>query len=301
MPAELAGTAEKSRQSGVPRQMHAKAAGPAPGNGAKLPCHCGGRTFPGRPVPKDEEMIPINDENPAELAPVITLAVIGANIAAWVLAQGMGAQLEASVCEYGLIPVEITGREAAGPMICRLGGLGLGAAFTSMFMHGSWLHLGTNMLFLWVFGNNIEDSMGHLRFVVFYLMVGLTAAFVHVLFNASSAVPTVGASGAVSGVLGAYLILYPRAPVHVFFPPFWVFRWPAALVLGYWILIQLVMGLVQVGSGAAAGGVAVWAHIGGFFAGLVLIKFFERRELVTAKREGRRLERSEIRSRHLWA
>lgn len=245
-------------------------------------------------------MIPLKDENPTELIPFITVALIGANVAAWVLVQGMGAEIQASVCRYGMIPAEITRRPGVGPEICRLGGLTWGAILSSMFMHGGWFHLGSNMLFLWVFGNNIEDSMGHLRFVVFYLVVGLVAALLHIALNPASTVPTVGASGAVSGVLGAYMLLYPRIQVHVFLPPVWLFRISAGFVLGYWILIQLLMGVSQLGGGVRGGGVAVWAHIGGFFAGLVLIKLFVRSELVGAKHEGRRLDRREIRSHRLW-
>jgi membrane associated rhomboid family serine protease len=154
------------------------------------------------------------------------------------------------------------------------------------------------MMFLWVFGNNIEDSMGHFRFLVFYLLCGMAAAAAHVLLNKASAVPTVGASGAISGILGAYIVLYPQVRVHVFFPPFWVFSMRAYVVLGYWIVIQILMGAAQLGG--QIGGVAVWAQIGGFFAGLLLVKIFERPQLVLAKREGVRLDRNEIRQRGYW-
>jgi membrane associated rhomboid family serine protease len=243
-------------------------------------------------------MIPFKDENPAELRPYITVALILANVAVWVFVQGMGVNLQASVCEFGLIPVEVTGKMPQGPEVCRLGGLTWGAVFTSMFMHGGWLHLVSNMMFLWVFGNNVEDSMGHVRFVIFYLLCGVSATLAHIGFHPSSALPTVGASGAISGVLGAYIVLYPQVRVHVFFPPFWILPMRAWVVLGYWIAIQLFMGLADIGG--AVGGVAVWAHIGGFFVGLALVKLFERRQLVEAKREGRRLDRDEIRSRHYW-
>jgi len=246
-------------------------------------------------------MIPYKDENPTELTPVLTVVLIIANVAAWVLLQGMGVPeyLRASVCEYGLIPAELTNREVVGPWVCPLGGLTWGAVFTSMFMHGSWIHLITNMIFMWVFGNNVEDSMGYFRFIVFYLLAGLAAAGTHVALNASSGVPTVGASGAISGILGAYIVLYPRVRVHVFLPPFWLFSMRAYVVLGYWIVIQILMGLSELGARGGSG-IAVWAHIGGFFAGLVLVKLFERPQLVGAKREGRRLERHEIRERHYW-
>ena len=244
-------------------------------------------------------MFPYRDENPTELTPYFTVGLIVANVAAWALIQGMGAYLESSVCDFGLIPVELTRESITGPRVCPLGGLRWGALLTSMFMHGGWLHLITNMMFLWVFGNNIEDSMGHFRFLLFYVIVGLAASFLHIVLNLGSAIPTVGASGAISGILGAYMILYPRVRVYVLFPPFWVLQLPAYVVLGYWIVIQIVLGLAQLGSGAA-GGVAVWAHIGGFFAGLALVKVFERPQLVSAKREGRRLDKQEIREQHWW-
>ncbi|UCC73406.1 MAG: rhomboid family intramembrane serine protease [Gemmatimonadota bacterium] len=245
-------------------------------------------------------MFPYKDENPTEFTPFFTVALIIANVAVWVFVQGMGSDLQPSVCHYGLIPVELTGRVLQGPSVCPLGGLTWGSVFTSMFMHGSWIHLGANMMFMWVFGNNIEDSMGHLRFVLFYLLCGLAAAGAHVGFNASSGLPTVGASGAISGILGAYIVLYPQVRVHVYFPPFWILPMRAYVVLGYWIVIQILMGLAERGGGGAAGGVAVWAHIGGFFAGLILVKFFERPQLVGAKREGVRLDKREIRQRHIW-
>ena len=244
-------------------------------------------------------MIPYRDVNPTELTPIVTVALLIANVGAWLLVQGGGASVGASVCEFGLIPVEITGRAPTGPDACVTGGLRWGAVITSMFMHGGWFHLLTNMMFLWVFGNNVEDSMGHFRFVIFYLLCGLAAAVVHIALNSSSAVPTVGASGAISGIMGGYMLLYPRVRVHVFLPPIFLFALPAYVVLGYWILIQILMGVGQLGAEFTSG-IAVWAHIGGFFAGLLLIKFFERRQLVDAKREGHRLDREEIRQHRYW-
>nr|NIS02428.1 rhomboid family intramembrane serine protease [Gemmatimonadota bacterium]NIT64545.1 rhomboid family intramembrane serine protease [Gammaproteobacteria bacterium]NIU54637.1 rhomboid family intramembrane serine protease [Gemmatimonadota bacterium]NIV21474.1 rhomboid family intramembrane serine protease [Gammaproteobacteria bacterium]NIW38884.1 rhomboid family intramembrane serine protease [Gemmatimonadota bacterium] len=189
-------------------------------------------------------------------------------------------------------------RALEGPQVCQQGGLTWVAVVTSMFMHGSWIHLISNMMFMWVFGNNVEDSMGHFRFLIFYLLCGLAAAAAHVMLNAGSGVPTVGASGAISGILGAYIVLYPQVRVHVFFPPFWILPMRAYVVLGYWIVIQILMGLAE--RGMQGGGVAVWAHIGGFFAGLVLVFFFRRPQLVGAKREGVQLDRREIRRQHYW-
>jgi membrane associated rhomboid family serine protease len=245
-------------------------------------------------------MFPYKDDNPTELTPYVTVGLIVANVAVWVLVQRMGADLTASVCKYGLIPVEVTGHVAEGPRICPLGGLTWAAIATSMFMHGGWFHVGVNMMFLWVFGNNIEDSMGHVRFLVFYLLCGFAAAAAHVGLNPGSTIPTVGASGAISGVLGAYILLYPQVRVHVFFPPFWILPMRAYVVLGYWIVIQILMGLAERRAGGGGGGVAVWAHIGGFFTGLIMVKLFERPQLVGAKREGVRLDRHEIRRHHYW-
>jgi membrane associated rhomboid family serine protease len=164
---------------------------------------------------------------------------------------------------------------------------------TSMFLHGSWAHLLGNCLFLWVFGNNVEDSMGRGRFLVFYLVCGLIAAAAHVVFSPGSPVPTVGASGAISGTLGAYLALYPRVRVRVLIPIViipWLVRVPAWVVLLMWFGWQLLSGFEQLGQlrGDVSGGVAVWAHIGGFVAGLILVRFFVNRELV-----GRRATRAD--------
>jgi membrane associated rhomboid family serine protease len=159
---------------------------------------------------------------------------------------------------------------------------------TSMFLHGGWMHVLGNCLFLWVFGNNIEDSMGHLRFLVFYIVCGLIAAVTHIVVSAASPVPTVGASGAISGVLGAYLILYPRVRVRmlfIFIIFFRVFAIPAWLVLLYWFAIQVLTGLPQLTSVRpdVSSGVAVWAHIGGFVAGILLVKLFENKRYVTER------------------
>ena len=153
-----------------------------------------------------------------------------------------------------------------------------------MFLHGSWMHLIGNMWFLWLFGNNVEDSMGRGRFVVFYLLTGLAAAAGQIITSPSSVIPMVGASGAISGVMGGYLILYPRVKVYVLLPIFIFFTsiaLPAWMMLGYWFFIQLFSGLL---SSNEVGGVAFWAHIGGFIAGIVLIKFFARDEYIYTHR-----------------
>jgi len=253
-------------------------------------------------------MFPLKDENPTEITPFVTVAIIVTNVAVWLFVQsaGTGEGFIESLCAYGAIPGEITGALSAGQRVplgslaeCRIGGLAGGTLISSMFLHGSWMHLIGNMWFLWVFGNNIEDSMGHLRFVVFYLLTGLLASGAHILSSLSSGVPTVGASGAISGIMGAYMLLYPRVRVHtlvIFFYFFRVITLPAVTMLGLWFAFQLLQGAV-VGAGA---GVAFWAHIGGFAAGVALIKVFERRKLVAAKLAHRKLTREELSRWDRW-
>lgn len=238
-------------------------------------------------------MIPLNDENPTELTPWMTMLLIAINLLVWWMVQGAGLDfkaLEASVIAYGTYPCEITGQI---PGECRVEGPGWGALLTSMFMHGGWMHLIGNMLFLWVFGNNIEDSMGHIRFLVFYVVCGLAASFAHIYFSPASNLPMVGASGAISGIMGAYILLYPTARVRTYFPPFFFFRIRAVLFLLLWFVLQLFSAFSTPAMGEE-GGVAVWAHIGGFVAGLLLIKVFDRPRLVAAKRDGVHLPRDEV-------
>ncbi len=239
-------------------------------------------------------MFPIRDDNPTLGTPAITVVLIGLNVAAWILVQGMGAEpvLSQSVCELGLIPGELLGRLPAGytlpmsrDMSCVIGPPHWFTPLTSMFLHGGWLHLIGNMWFLWLFGNNVEDSMGHGRYLVFYLMCGLAAAAAQTLVNPTSALPMVGASGAISGVIGAYIVLYPRVRIHMLiFLGFFITRAvvPAYLMLGYWLLLQVLGGLPSLGD--EAGGVAFWAHAGGFLAGAVLILVFRDNDLVARHR-----------------
>jgi membrane associated rhomboid family serine protease len=235
-------------------------------------------------------VIPINDENPTELTPWMTVLLIAANLFVWFTVQGMGEMnaLEASVYAFGTRPCEVTGA-------CPVQGLGGETLITSMFMHGGWGHLLGNMLFLWVFGNNIEDSMGHVRFLLFYLTTGVAAGLAHVFFSPLSTMPAVGASGAISGIMGAYILLYPRARVRTWFPPFFFFRLSAWFFLGVWFVLQVLGGLSALGvPDAEQGGVAVWAHVGGFVAGLALIKAFDRPRLVDAKRHHVKLPPDEV-------
>jgi membrane associated rhomboid family serine protease len=249
-------------------------------------------------------MFPLRDENPTELVPLVTFLIILVNVAVWLFVQGAGSVplFVESLCEYGAIPGEVTGAIAAGTEIalgpeasCRVGGLRGWTLITSMFMHGGWMHLIGNMWFLWVFGNNIEDSMGHVRYVIFYLLTGVLAAAAHIATDPSGAIPTVGASGAISGVMGAYIVLYPRVRVQtlIFLVIYIrVIPLPAWALLAYWFFLQVMGGSAALGGDG--GGVAFWAHVGGFVAGVVLIKLFEKRKLVTAKRAGHRLTREEM-------
>ena len=239
-------------------------------------------------------MIPYRDDNPQFLTPVVTIGLIVANLAAWLLAQGAGepAALTRSVCELGLIPGEVLHRVPAGPVVdlgnrisCVLGTTpSWFTPLTSMFMHGGWAHLLGNLWFLWVFGNNVEDAMGHTRFLFFYLLCGLLAAGTQMAVAPGSVVPMVGASGAISGVMGGYILLYPTVRVHMFtlivFYPF-RFTVPAVFMIGYWFLLQ-VFGIFL--ADVEAGGVAFWAHVGGFVSGMLLIVLFRNPELVARHR-----------------
>jgi membrane associated rhomboid family serine protease len=215
-------------------------------------------------------MLPLRDHNPTRGVVVLTYGLVAANLLAYTLQFAMDrAGAPWVTAWYGLVPKRLLA-DVPGEAF---------TLFTSMFMHGDWAHLGGNLLFLWIFGDNIEDSLGKLRFAAFYLLGGIAAAVAQVAVDPSSSLPMVGASGAISAVLGAYLVLYPRAPVTVLNPalPLWllfgpVFQLPAWVVIGSWFLLDnLVGGLASLGM-QSQGGVAFWAHIGGFVAGLVLIK-----------------------------
>lgn len=219
-------------------------------------------------------MIPLRDDNPTTLTPVVTVSLIVLNCVVFLYQVSLGPAEERFVLDYAAIPADLLhARSLVGErhMIPEV------TVLTSMFLHGGVLHLGGNMLYLWIFGNNIEDVMGHGRFIVFYLLAGLAAAFAHAVTAPTSTVPMIGASGAISGVLGAYLLLFPKAHVQVlillglFTRIVYV---PAVWVLGFWIVVQVLNGVFSVGG--PGGGVAWFAHIGGFVAGLALIKVFQR-------------------------
>jgi membrane associated rhomboid family serine protease len=225
-------------------------------------------------------VIPLRDANPVRRTPIITIAIVIACIAAF--AYRLGAESnggEAGVDDlfrtYGLVPDELVGAWASGRS---LGGEVL-AVFTSMFLHVNLVHLVGNLVYLWIFGNNIEDRLGRPGFVLFYLVGGIAAAFAQIAIDPNSTVPMVGASGAISAVLGAYLVLFPGARILslVFLGFFYqLINVPAIIVLGFWFILQLIDGIGSLGLAGAEGGVAFFAHIGGFVAGLVvgvLIRF----------------------------
>jgi len=243
-------------------------------------------------------VFPYHDENRTLRRPVVTWALIGANVATWLMVQGAGTSpaLPASVCNFGLIAGELTGAVPPGTAVEIGEGLAcvtegraqLTDVFTSMFMHGSWLHLLGNMWFLYLFGNNVEDSMGRGRFAVFYLLSGVAAAMLQVMLDPAAPVPMVGASGAISGVMGGYLVLYPTVRVYTLIPiGFFVttMKLPAWTMLVYWLVIQVAGGFAAI-AGAKSGGVAFGAHVGGFIAGAILVKLFARGDYVAQHRAG---------------
>jgi membrane associated rhomboid family serine protease len=221
-------------------------------------------------------MIPLKDDVPSSGFPFVTIGLIVLNVLVFLYQAsiGMGSEraAEAFILEFGAVPCRVTGA-------CAVPGdfpSPIATIFTAMFMHGGLFHVAGNMLYLWIFGDNVEDTLGHGRFLLFYLLSGVAAALAQIAVHPDSRIPMVGASGAVSGVLGAYLLLFPYARVLVllifgFF--FRIVRWPAIIVLGFWIVVQFLNGLitVSVAAGGAAGGTAWFAHIGGFLAGIVLL------------------------------
>ena len=217
-------------------------------------------------------MIPLKDDNPTSTYPFVTVGLIVINILVYFYEISLGPYFEPFLDLYGAKPLFVLSMSAPpeypAPYI---------TIFTSMFLHGGFFHVAGNMLYLWIFGNNIEDSMGHIKFIIFYLLCGIVAVYTFSIINSRSTIPMIGASGAVSGVLGAYIILFPRAKVLTIVPfGFYMqmIKVPAIFVLGFWIIIQIINGML---SGGTKGGVAWFAHIGGFIAGIVLIGLFKKR------------------------
>lgn len=238
-------------------------------------------------------MLPLKDDTPRLTTPYITYVLLALNTIVFLFELSIDRQganaLSQFVQVFGVVPARVTvvlfnhgyvpwnligalGTRYVPPMAAIL------PIFTSMFLHASWLHLIFNMWALWIFGDNVEDYLGHWLYLVFYLLCGVAAALLHTLFNIGSTVPSVGASGAIAGVMGAYFLLYPRARVLTLVPFFFVFfMWlPAWIVLGYWFVAQFLSGAASsiTSRGAASSGIAFWAHVGGFAAGMLLIKIF---------------------------
>jgi membrane associated rhomboid family serine protease len=222
-------------------------------------------------------MIPLRDSTPSSTFPIVNISIIIINAAAFFYELSLGSQLDAFFQNYALIPskffylVDNNPGNVVGMVV---------PFFSSIFLHGGWMHFIGNMWFLWIFGDNVEDSMGRGRYIVFYLLAGVGASIIHLLFNAESNLPTVGASGAISGIMGAYMVLYPKGRVLTLIPIFVFFKIidiPAVFFLLIWIGIQVVQGVVSLGLPGHVGGVAWWAHIGGFIIGALLIFLFRKR------------------------
>jgi membrane associated rhomboid family serine protease len=222
-------------------------------------------------------MIPIHDDQPTFSAPLVTYFLIASNLLIYLFNVTLSPEAkDIFLTQFALVPGHVVfgGAENWGEISSYLPYL------TSMFLHGSWRHVIGNVWVLWLFGDNIEDQLGHFLYIAFYLACGLGAALLHVLLNWGSPIPTVGASGAIAGVMGAFLLLYPRARVSTFFPPLFFFTLPAWVVLGYWIVVQFLSGAavtVLYANQGTSGGIAFWAHVGGFVVGMILIKLLPER------------------------
>ena len=223
-------------------------------------------------------MFPIRDDTPRFSTPFVTYFLIALNVLIYMFESALAPpDLKLLSYQFGLVPAQVN------EMLAAPGHLHLAAIvipfFTSMFLHGSWMHVIGNMWFLWIFGDNIEDYLGHFGYLMFYLVCGVMAGAAQVVLDPKLNLPTVGASGAIAGVLGGYFILYPRARVSTWFPPVFFFYLPAWVMLGYWFVVQFINGAATsiVQAGHPGGGVAFWAHVGGFLAGIILIKVFPQR------------------------
>ena len=216
-------------------------------------------------------MIPIRDDNPTHITPIITYLLILVNIIVFIFQMMLGSNNEAFIYQFALIPADVTNMVSLGAIF---------DIFTSMFMHAGLAHIGGNMLYLWIFGDNVEDRLGSVKYLFFYIVGGVVASLTHIITNPGSQIPTVGASGAIAAVLGAYLVLYPSQKVLTLIPlGFWMrmTMLPASIVLGLWFVLQFFQGVMSLGM-ADVGGVAFWAHIGGFVSGVVLGWLFKKPE-----------------------
>jgi membrane associated rhomboid family serine protease len=219
-------------------------------------------------------MIPIGDSVRARTFPYVNIAIISANFLVFFYEVGFASNIDKLFFNWAVVPAELTdylGSPGDHPLRV------LFTPITAMFLHGGWFHIVGNMIFLWVFGDNVEDAVGHFRYLAFYLLCGIAATAAQVWIDPNSQVPTLGASGAIAGVLGAYMVLYPRATIAALIMPFffWTAYVPAFLLIGFWFFLQLFNGVASIGYAVGAGeGVAWWAHVGGFSAGFLLLWFF---------------------------
>ncbi|MBI5248268.1 MAG: rhomboid family intramembrane serine protease [Desulfomonile tiedjei] len=222
-------------------------------------------------------MIPLRDSVPSEKYPVMTLAIIVVNSLVWFYEVSLGARADRFIFEYGLIPLRFVAfNRFEGGFLDNA----LIPVFSSIFMHGGWLHVIGNMWFLWIFGDNVEDRLGHFKYLIFYILCGIGASLLHIIAEPASKVPMVGASGAISGILGAYLVSYPHARVHTLLILFVFIQFveiPAFLFLILWFVFQFMSGATQAAVQHDAGGVAYWAHVGGFVVGIVLFMIFPKK------------------------
>ncbi len=224
-------------------------------------------------------MFPLRDDNPTSITPIVTWFLIVMNVVVFFYELSLGPRdSQLFAFRFGAIPAVIGGGQSLPHSIAAIPPFL--SIFTSMFLHGGWMHLIGNMWFLWLFGNNIEEAMGGLRYLLFYIICGFLASVTHIMFNLGSRIPSIGASGAIAGVLGAYLMLYPRARVLtlIFLGFFIRLLWiPAGFILGFWFIVQVWSG--SLAGNQTGGGVAFWAHVGGFLAGILLVGIFKKREI----------------------
>jgi hypothetical protein len=230
-------------------------------------------------------MIPIRDRNPSGTFPYVTIGIIIVNILIFLYELSLGSGLGEFIMKFGVVPLKVSYYSQVPDLTF------INTFFpfiSSMFLHGGFVHLIGNMWFLWIFGDNIEDKLGHFKFIAFYFLCGIIASSVHVFFNSQSNVPCVGASGAIAGVLGAYMVTFPRARVVTIVPLFvfiQVMELPAMVVLGFWFVIQFFNGAASITASASGAGVAWWAHIGGFAAGVIILYIIR---IFSVRKSGRR-------------
>lgn len=237
-------------------------------------------------------MIPLKDDIPSKTFPIVNITLIVINVVVFFFELMLGSHLQVFIEQFGVIPIKYfyEGIQlSTGEVIYFSGYSRIIPLFSSIFLHGGWFHLFGNMLYLWIFGDNVEDRMGHFRYLIFYILCGLSASITHIIMNSESSVPTIGASGAIAGVLGAYMFLYPNAKVIVLLPIFIFFeviQLPALFVLGLWFVMQLFQGTLALSvESSATGGVAWWAHIGGFIFGAIAVHIFKRKSRKPSTRD----------------